>query len=179
MKLSDNLKFSACDKKSIPAGGRHGIGYVYLISDRNIVKIGKSQKPKMRIETILGAMKIKTPKIFISDAHTNYSVNEKLLHEHFSKERIKGEWFNLDIEKVSNEHYKFPLGNKIIAKEDDTNTKYSPTQVRLHPTTKAFLDLQQAKINKAREKKNKKPLTMDDVIALAIENLTITQGAEK
>jgi len=53
------------------------------------------------------------------------------------------------------------------------------TQVRLHPTTKAFLDIQQHKINKAREKKNKKPLTMDDVIALAIENLTIAQGVEK
>ena len=26
------------------------------------------------------------------------------------------------------------------------------TQVRLHPTTKAFLDIQQHKINKAREK---------------------------
>lgn len=53
------------------------------------------------------------------------------------------------------------------------------TQVRLHPTTKASLDLQKLKINKAREKKGKKPLTMDDIIALAIENLTVVQGVEK
>lgn len=53
------------------------------------------------------------------------------------------------------------------------------TQVRLHPTTKAFLDLQQARINKARLKAKKKPLTMDDIIALAIENLTIEMGIAK
>lgn len=53
------------------------------------------------------------------------------------------------------------------------------TQVRLHPTTKAFLDFQRAKINKAREKLLKKPLSMDDVISLAIEHLTIDQGVQR
>lgn len=53
------------------------------------------------------------------------------------------------------------------------------TQVRLHPQTKAFLDLQKAKINKARDKAKKKPLSFDDVIALAIENLTVDQGVAK
>jgi hypothetical protein len=55
----------------------------------------------------------------------------------------------------------------------------SSTQVRLHPQTKAFLDLQKEKINKARGKAKKKPLTMDDIIALAIENLTLDMGVAK
>jgi len=55
----------------------------------------------------------------------------------------------------------------------------SSTQVRLHPTTKSFLDLQKAKINKAREKAKKKPLTMDDIIAIAIENLTTEMGVNR
>lgn len=57
----------------------------------------------------------------------------------------------------------------------------SSTQVRLHPTTKAMLDLQKDRINKARGKAKppKKPLTMDDVIALAVENLTVEMGVLK
>jgi len=57
----------------------------------------------------------------------------------------------------------------------------SSTQVRLHPTTKAMLDLQKEKINKARSKAKppKKPLHMDDIIALAIENLTVDMGVAK
>jgi len=57
----------------------------------------------------------------------------------------------------------------------------SSTQVRLHPTTKAMLDLQKEKINKARSKAKppKKPLHMDDIVALAVENLTVDMGVEK
>lgn len=52
------------------------------------------------------------------------------------------------------------------------------TQVRLHPTTKAYLDLQKERINKARQKAKKKPLSFDDVIALAIENITVEMGVK-
>lgn len=55
----------------------------------------------------------------------------------------------------------------------------SSTQVRLHPITKELLDAKKAKINKAREKAKKKPLTMDDIVALAVENLPIDIGVGK
>ena len=153
MKQSNNLKFREYDKKTIPVGGRIGMGYVYFISDGGFVKIGKSHKPKMRVCSIIYEMKIKSPKIFVSDAHSNYSENEKLLHELFSIERVKGEWFRLDIEKVAAENYTFLIVDNVIENNIEEYLDHVSSQVRLHPTTKASLDLQKLKINKAREKK--------------------------
>ena len=55
----------------------------------------------------------------------------------------------------------------------------STTAVRVHDLTKATLDVLEKRINKARKDKKKLPLTKMQVIALAIENLTIEAGVEK
>ena len=51
--------------------------------------------------------------------------------------------------------------------------------ISLNPVADAMLTNRMAMINKAREKKSKKILNRNDVIACAIENLTIAQGLEK
>lgn len=51
--------------------------------------------------------------------------------------------------------------------------------VRMHEVTKAALDLMEARINKERKKAQKAPLTKAQVIAIAIENLTVTMGVER
>ena len=51
--------------------------------------------------------------------------------------------------------------------------------VRMHEVTKKTLDLLEARINIASKKVGKAPFTKAQVIALAIENLTIAQGVEK
>lgn len=51
--------------------------------------------------------------------------------------------------------------------------------VRMHEVTKKYLDLMELRINKDRKKAGKAPLTKAQVIALAIENLTVTMGLER
>ena len=51
--------------------------------------------------------------------------------------------------------------------------------VRMHAITKSSLDLIEARINKERKKRGKAPITKAQVIALAIENLTVEQGVLK
>ena len=53
------------------------------------------------------------------------------------------------------------------------------TQVRLHEETKKLLDGRAKRINAARKRAGRKRLTMDDIVFLAIENLTVEQGVEK
>ncbi len=51
--------------------------------------------------------------------------------------------------------------------------------VRMHQVTKNSLDLMEARINKERKKNGKAPITKAQVIALAIENLTVEMGVAK
>jgi len=51
--------------------------------------------------------------------------------------------------------------------------------ISLNPVADAMLTNRMAMINKARADKNKKILNRNDVIACAIENLTVKQGMEK
>jgi len=48
--------------------------------------------------------------------------------------------------------------------------------VNLHPVTAGMLEVKLERINRARKKESKKPLTNGDVIQLALSNLTIEMG---
>lgn len=51
--------------------------------------------------------------------------------------------------------------------------------VSIHAATNNLLELQLAKINKLRAKASKVELTRSELIALAIENVTIEMGVSK
>ena len=57
--------------------------------------------------------------------------------------------------------------------------KTEAVNVRLQGPTKCYLDLQLARINKERNKKLKPSLTRGDLVALALEHLTVQQGVDK
>jgi hypothetical protein len=51
--------------------------------------------------------------------------------------------------------------------------------VNLSPLTGAMLDERLARINKARATNSKSPLNRNDIIEIAIENLTIEMGVAR
>lgn len=53
------------------------------------------------------------------------------------------------------------------------------TAVRTSKEAAAIAKMQTARINKERKKAKKEPLSQSQVIALAIENLTVTMGVER
>ena len=71
-----------------------GIGYFYLVEINNYVKIGCTQNPILRYNTLerevvkYGGGTI--GKIALSQSHGNYQENEKYLHNYFSKYRVDG-----------------------------------------------------------------------------------------
>lgn len=76
-------------------------GYVYvLLTDNNIVKIGKTRKPYDRIKYIETVSGHNIVDWYISDMCGNYSELELEMHSMFNQFRIKGEWFRCDFNKV-------------------------------------------------------------------------------
>lgn len=51
--------------------------------------------------------------------------------------------------------------------------------VSIHNATNNLLELQLAKINKIRAKASKVELTRSELMAVAIENLTVTMGVDR
>jgi hypothetical protein len=74
-------------------------GYVYVIEDRGLYKIGRSRDPDDRV----GFLGIKFP-YPVKEIARLYTVDmrgaERLLHKEFAAKRLGGEWFELDAEDV-------------------------------------------------------------------------------
>lgn len=71
--------------------------YAYLIKSGDNYKIGKSNNPQRRLNSIM------TSNLNAELICYGTGVKEKELHHIFSNKRIKGEWFNLnetDIQKI-------------------------------------------------------------------------------
>jgi hypothetical protein len=75
-------------------------GYVYFAGvDLDTIKIGFTTNIGSRMTTLsTGSSK----KLEVHKSFATTAAAEKLLHDHFAKERIRGEWFNLtaDIEEL-------------------------------------------------------------------------------
>lgn len=75
-------------------------GYVYLLfSENGFCKIGKSKSPADRLKTLSVKLPfdIEPLSFFVCD---DYNLAERMLHEHFSHKRVRGEWFNLSDEDI-------------------------------------------------------------------------------
>lgn len=74
-------------------------GYVYAIQKENkLVKIGVSVNPEKRINTIRTHSAEVILNIFISEKTNKYKEIERKIHQMFKKERVMGEWFNVDFQ---------------------------------------------------------------------------------
>lgn len=82
-------------------------GYVYVIDNGNLVKVGVSINPIDRISRLEMSGGFKCENVFISDEMERYEVVEKMTHEYLSDKRVVGEWFDVDfsvaVDAVKNE----------------------------------------------------------------------------
>ena len=83
-------------------------GFLYIVEIGDLVKIGKSINPYGRVVNLkvvfenYGDKKIGL--CAISEEHKNYTMNEKILHKYFAKDRIpKSELFKIDFHTTLNE----------------------------------------------------------------------------
>lgn len=80
-------------------------GYVYVLrADNGLCKIGKARNIDDRIKQLGLILPYELELVAIIQS-LNYSDLEKHLHEYFSEQRIRGEWFNLsqdDIDQLNN-----------------------------------------------------------------------------
>lgn len=74
-------------------------GHLYIIkAEDGAVKIGISTKPDGRIDTIEAMSGRPIVRKFVSPAMPDYDMLEKVMHVHFAKYRIAGEWFGIDFD---------------------------------------------------------------------------------
>lgn len=87
-------------KYPAPPDWQDKTGYVYLIHDGELYKIGKTTQPDKRIPQIeyLGG---RSCTVLVLIETENYHGLETQLHEKFSDKRVKGEWFDLDPEDIA------------------------------------------------------------------------------
>jgi hypothetical protein len=83
-----NISYGALSKKEPKET------FVYVMIDKNtgLYKIGRSVKPEVREKTLQS----EKPTIELMFSNKGLSSDEKNLHQHFSHQRIRGEWFNLN-----------------------------------------------------------------------------------
>ena len=90
--------------KSIESLKKTNGGYVYvLLADDNTVKIGITINPFRRVSQIEAASGKEIIDWTISKPCSNCFEIEKELHNHFSKSRLKGEWFNIEYSEAVKE----------------------------------------------------------------------------
>ena len=71
---------------------------VYIVKNENgLVKIGFSKNPKTRINNIQTQSGYEITNRYISKPCINYREIERQLHGIYSKQRLRGEWFEIDI----------------------------------------------------------------------------------
>lgn len=77
-------------------------GYIYLvkaIEPQTHYKIGRSQNPQKRIESMGVKLPYPIEVICLIETENMFEL-EKQLHQHFDSKRVNGEWFKLDEEDI-------------------------------------------------------------------------------
>lgn len=91
-----------------------GCSYVYLISDGQHIKIGKSQDPHQRVKTLQTGNAKPLRLLSWSPGGTK---EEALLHSEFASFRVRGEWFDLPdpvVESVRDRLHRISLAHSKI-----------------------------------------------------------------
>lgn len=87
--------------------------YIYAISDGNNIKIGKSNNPHKRIDSLQTSNS--NPLYIVATLNCTSQTQafrlEKKLHRVFSKHRLKGEWFSISEELLQAEWLKLTKDN--------------------------------------------------------------------
>ena len=83
-------------------------GCVYILEYKNgKIKIGKSSNPVKRLKNLIRHSNVYSGKdysivkILVSEPHTNYNQNEKILHNFFQDFHLNGEVFNISLNKAT------------------------------------------------------------------------------
>ena len=77
------------------------MGYLYILQSGEYLKIGISKNhPRQRVKQLQtgSAQEIKLLKFY---RRMDYKQLEKYLHQKFRRRRIRGEWFNVELETVT------------------------------------------------------------------------------
>lgn len=82
-----------------PAPRRKLTGFVYMISNGSLIKVGMSQQPLTRLRDLQGASTIPLTLLHCIQTSDVREV-ESFLHVHFNEHRVQGEWFNLTPDHV-------------------------------------------------------------------------------
>ncbi|MDR7074194.1 GIY-YIG nuclease family protein [Fictibacillus barbaricus] len=88
------------------------VGYVYFLKEVNsgIVKIGKTKNLQNRITSLISMLPYKSELIH-SILTPNYSNLESYFHNLYCKKKVKGEWFNLDLDDI---HFIINFNEEIV-----------------------------------------------------------------
>lgn len=75
-------------------------GFVYIVEDAKdrLVKIGRSENPEQRVNTIRTSSGRVVKRVFITDCFYGYRKAEGLVHKELADTRRVGEWFSCDFE---------------------------------------------------------------------------------
>lgn len=79
------------------------MGYLYILQSGNYLKIGISKNhPRQRVKQLQtgSAQEIKLLKFY---KRRNYKELEKYLHYKFKRRRIRGEWFDIELQDITKE----------------------------------------------------------------------------
>lgn len=99
---------------------------LYIFESQNgLIKIGISKKPKVRSREIEVNSGFKIKRQAMLGPITNPYYIETIIHQHFKKNRVIGEWFNIPFNKVVNFATKIvnTYGKYVVEKKENTDMK--------------------------------------------------------
>lgn len=89
---------SSLGVETLPDDWKKRFGYVYIVKNGDLYKIGSARKPHKRIA------QLRTAAPFLEEIHhipsISYRELEHLLHVYYRNRRVKGEWFVLTEEDM-------------------------------------------------------------------------------
>jgi hypothetical protein len=143
---------------------------VYIASTGEITKVGCTRHPLSRIASIQSKIGEVFREVYISQPHKLAFCSERKIHKILDKYRLHGEWFDISTSEIL---------EKCSFSVDGDSQNVAGKKVNLNQCVAIELEEKLIEINIARLKAKKKTLNRNDVIALAIENLTVQMGVEK
>lgn len=96
----DGFDMFYINSNQLPFSCSCGLGVVYIIKNKYLVKIGISTSPRRRIRGIENAIGSRVSAIYLSRQCANYRDIEQNAHIIFNERRQVGEWFEADFESV-------------------------------------------------------------------------------
>jgi hypothetical protein len=112
------------------------LGHVYVINCGDVIKIGRSTVPDVRVQAIGAQSGRDVHGSVVSLAHVGFEQTEKALHQYFQEKRCGGEWFSVCFEDAVQKMNDL-LSGAVNAREMASNI--TPFGLRLQPDLKQWL----------------------------------------